>query len=306
MGLEIQIILYDLIRKIFPQKTRNKFKHWLRFLKNYSRPLILLIYKTLDDDEIFEHIKNKLEAEPDFEILMIHSSYENMKPVYNGNINNFLKKLIGYCNQKNITLAMPAFTFFENNQKTIDYYNKHFFDVKKSISKMGLITEIFRRTENVKRSIHPTHSICAYGPLAEEMTCNHHLADTTFGKGTPFGFMAEHKTKILGIGVKYYRVLTQIHTAEDIMGDRFPVSKAIIQRKNIICRDETGQEFNYISKYSNKAPQRCAHLIKNILYQNIFEWKFKGIQFFLTKASIINNSVIESSNIGRTIYRPIN
>jgi aminoglycoside N3'-acetyltransferase len=302
MGLEIQIILYDLIRKIFPQKTRNKFKHWLRFLKNYSRPLILLIYKTLDDDEIFEHIKNKLEAEPDFEILMIHSSYENMKPVYNGNINNFLKKLIGYCNQKNITLAMPAFTFFENNQKTIDYYNKHFFDVKKSISKMGLITEIFRRTENVKRSIHPTHSICAYGPLAEEMTCNHHLADTTFGKGTPFGFMAEHKTKILGIGVKYYRVLTQIHTAENMVEQKAHLKSELLKQINVTCVYNKYHTFLYNYKFNCKVPARSANQIKKILNRNITEWKFRNINLFMTEAKSTTDLLMKAFENGITIY----
>ncbi len=59
--------------------------------------------------------------------------------------------------------------------------------------------------------------------MAEELTKEHHLADTECGRGTPFGFMAEHKTKIPGLGTKYYRSLTQIHAAENFLKEKLPV-----------------------------------------------------------------------------------
>ena len=37
------------------------------------------------------------------------------------------------------------------------------FDVRETFSKMGLISEIFRRKKGVRRSLHPTHSVLAWG-----------------------------------------------------------------------------------------------------------------------------------------------
>lgn len=110
---------------------------------------------------------------------------------------------------------------------------------------MGIFTELFRRKSGVQRSIRPTHSICAFGPLAEKITKTHHLAETATGRRTPFGCMFEYDTKILGIGTKYFRVLTQVHAAESLMGENYPFklnSKEII---NVPCNLNDGSTINY-------------------------------------------------------------
>ena len=96
------------------------------------------------------------------------------------------------------------------------------FNVDKTPTTVGLLNEMFRRKNGVLRSAHPTHSIAAYGPKAKEITENHHLCDTTFGSATPFGIMNSYDTKILGLGVYYYRNLTHVHVAEDLLKESFP------------------------------------------------------------------------------------
>ena len=39
------------------------------------------------------------------------------------------------------------------------------FDVRRTPSMMGMVSEIFRRRPNVRRSVHPTHPILVWGPL---------------------------------------------------------------------------------------------------------------------------------------------
>src|SRR5207253_1390765 len=66
---------------------------------------------------------------------------------------------------------------------------------------------------------------CALGPLAADITAGHHLTESTFGARSPFARMAGIDTVILGLGKPFYRVLTQIHAAEDLLGDRFPLPR---------------------------------------------------------------------------------
>jgi aminoglycoside 3-N-acetyltransferase len=60
------------------------------------------------------------------------------------------------------------------------------FDVRTTPSRMGAISEEFRRAPGTGRSIHPTHSMAARGPGANEVLAGHERAATPFGEGTPF------------------------------------------------------------------------------------------------------------------------
>src|SRR3712207_2603981 len=105
---------------------------------------------------------------------------------------------------------MPAFTF-GRGAPAADHYRRHPKNSARQPTEVGLLSEVFRRRAGVLRSLHPTASVCAYGPLAAELTAGHHLAGTIFGEGTPFGYMARHRTLILGIGTPYFKSLTQVH-----------------------------------------------------------------------------------------------
>ena len=84
-------------------------------------------------------------------------------------------------------------------------------------------SQVFRRTPNVLRSLHSTCSVCAFGPLAKELTAGHHVSRTGLSPDSPFGVMTRHPTAILGLGVEYFRCLTHVHTAAHKMGDAFPI-----------------------------------------------------------------------------------
>ncbi len=52
------------------------------------------------------------------------------------------------------------------------------FDHEKAPPNVGAISEAFGRSHGVVRSGHPTHSVCAMGPLADELTAEHHMDRT--------------------------------------------------------------------------------------------------------------------------------
>ncbi len=68
---------------------------------------------------------------------------------------------------------------------------------------MGIIPVTFLTRLGTRRSLHPTHSVCAAGPLAVEII-ELHAADTTpCGPNSPFRAIAEHGVRILlGCGLE--------------------------------------------------------------------------------------------------------
>ena len=97
---------------------------------------------------------------------------------------------------------------------------------------MGLLTELFRRTPNVKRSRHPTHSVCVSGENAEYLTEEHHNSIYPFGELSPFTKLISMKGQVLMIGIGL-EVLTIVHVIEDELKERFPVKVYHKEPRNV-------------------------------------------------------------------------
>jgi aminoglycoside 3-N-acetyltransferase len=75
------------------------------------------------------------------------------------------------------------------------------FDAQHTVSRMGLISEVFRRSPGVVRSLHPTHSVAVWGRRADAIIAGHELAETPCGRLTPYGRLLDYDGKILLVGV---------------------------------------------------------------------------------------------------------
>jgi aminoglycoside N3'-acetyltransferase len=95
------------------------------------------------------------------------------------------------------------------------------FDVRRTPSKMGLVSEIFRRRPGVLRSLHPTHPVLASGPKAEWIVSGHEECEYPCGGGSPFGKFLALRGKILFFGVSEFH-FTFHHYLEDMIRDRLP------------------------------------------------------------------------------------
>jgi aminoglycoside 3-N-acetyltransferase len=289
-----------LISLILTQESGNTINASLYKFKNKHKSIFRFIYGTAGDEDIYNNVLKKL---PDkFDILMVHSSLNDMVPMYTGSLNKLLSLLLSFCQEKNVTLAMPAF-FSGSNWEAGKYYEngKHIFDVRKTFSQMGMLSELFRRTANVKRSIHPTHSICALGPLADVLTKGHHLADSSFGEGTPFGEVVKYRTIILGIGTRSPQPLTQVNSAPDIMKDEFPVN-LYLDTIPVTCVDEAGNNLVYNLRIRKREFRINRYTVKKIMRGKIIEWTYKGIPFVIAEADMVNRTIIEAARRGNTIY----
>ena len=143
-----------------------------------------------DEQLIVEELRKAGIEEGD--VLLVHSSYKSLGEVSGGALTvvNALKKAVG----ADGTLMMPTFTF--------DYVNKNnpVFDVRYTKGNVGIIPEIFRNSENVVRSLHPTHSLAVWGKDKEWFVQNHHDDDTCLGINSPIYKLKENNGKILLLG----------------------------------------------------------------------------------------------------------
>lgn len=107
------------------------------------------------------------------------------------------------------TLLVPTFPFTGTEA---DYLaTDPSFDLRKTPSQMGLMTELFRRMPDTSRSLHPTHPVSGWGAHAAELLSTHHLGET-FGERSPFCRMREQGGVVIAIGVK--EGFSIVHCAE--------------------------------------------------------------------------------------------
>ncbi|MFH1106806.1 MAG: AAC(3) family N-acetyltransferase [Candidatus Micrarchaeota archaeon] len=93
------------------------------------------------------------------------------------------------------TLLIPTF-----NEPPRSYSQKFFYDVRNTPCNTGIVAEAFRKQDGVLRSLHPTHSVSAKGPIAGRWLAGHELSPTGFGSGTPYDHLAKEGGKILLVG----------------------------------------------------------------------------------------------------------
>jgi aminoglycoside 3-N-acetyltransferase len=280
---------------------RQDLKSYAWTLRVRTAPLIRAWNGTYGVAELEAEIQERLPK--DFEILMVHSSVSTMFPMYRDTPGDLLKLLFRLSIGR--TLAMPAFFFGTAEHFNHDYYRRNpVFDVRRTPSQMGLVTELFRRRKGVLRSLHPTHSTCAFGPLAAELTSRHHLTPLCAGPCSPFGIMGRHKTVILGIGVDYYRALTQMHAVEDAMGSDFPVPRQVGPAVKVTLIDAIGESIPYelAPPLSDDFMLNAKRLDRFMDRAALVRWKYKGTPLYVTHASEVDQALRRAAERGDTLY----
>jgi aminoglycoside 3-N-acetyltransferase len=292
--------IYNLLRGAISQNKRNSLKRRIARARVRLAPLYRARYGTFTAEELCAELGGRLP--PDAEILMVHCSVNDLTPMYVGDARQLLDCLVALCGEK-MTLAMPAFFFAGASDDPVAYYRRRpVFDAGRQPSEMGLLSELFRRSKGVRRSLHPTHSICALGPLAAELVESHHLAETSFGEHTPFGVMAARKTAICGIGVDYFRCLTQVHAAEDLLGERYPVPLRQT-RLPVQIKDLEGTLHPYdLPVEEQRTDRRLERLGRLLGPDELVQWRFHGVRLFVTSAALVTNALTAAALRGETIY----
>ena len=140
------------------------------------------------------------------DVLLVHSSYKSFGGVEGGpqTVIDALRSIL----TEEGTLIVPTFNY--------DFCNGKPFDVKKTPSKMGIISELVRTNSNSKRTLDPVFSFAILGKHRD------YLADLksehSFGPDSIFAKLRELDAKIMIIGLTYNESMTFFHHIEEIQG----------------------------------------------------------------------------------------
>jgi len=221
----------SLAKKILPQPVRA-------FLKRAQRRLKWSLARArgagLGKADLIAGLQEVGVSEGD--VLLVHSSLSSLGHVEGGpeTVIDALLEAVGPTG----TVLMPAYPVVGD---WLAYARSDpLFDPHQAPSSMGKITDVFWRCPGTRRSLHPTHSVAAYGPQAEYLVRDHEKSPSPCGATSPFRKVVELDGRILHLGSPFCNT-TSLHVVEDIVPN-FP--RKVYMDEPIPMRyvDEAGRE----------------------------------------------------------------
>jgi len=178
-------------------------------------------------------------------VALVHSSLSSVGYV-RGGADAVIDALLEIVGEKG-TVVVPTFPF---RGFMADYVqNSPAFDVDKTPSKMGAVTERFRQRPGSIRSAHPTHSVAAIGAHAPFLIEGHEDSLYPFDEASPFWKLIKIKGYVLLLGVGY-ESMTVLRTFECIVPD-FPYRVYLEEPIKLPVVNTEGQEKSIMTKVQN-------------------------------------------------------
>jgi aminoglycoside 3-N-acetyltransferase len=293
--------LSTVLLKVLPSGQFLKIRNSYHKLRSQAAPLIRGVYGHFSTADLIAEIDRRLDA--DWDILMVHSSVNNLAPMYDGSTMDLLKALIEYCGPDR-TIAMPTFNFGAYGEGAREMLKKEpRFDLRRSPSQMGLLTELFRRIPGVVQSRHPIYRMAALGPLAGALTDGHENIPSGMGNGSPFDYMAKKNAQILGIG-KPFQVMTQVHHVESLLGDNWPAPVTELPNIPVTLVDKKTELSMEIGGIQQQWTFNIWKLREIMSKSELKEWRFHNCHLFAARAGIVTDTLVNAAERGFTLYDP--
>lgn len=285
-------MILGIVKKIIGLK-RYKSLRKLGYKLKYS------IYTTITEDSYRELLIEKMGIKKG-DVVFVHSSTGKLNVDFSAfKAIKILREVVG----EEGTVLFPCWHF---NYRAADYLNdkEHVFDVKKSPSIMGLISELARRNKDAKRSLHPTNSVVAIGKHADYLVQDHHQDIYPNGKKSPFYRINEFNGKVIGIGEPAHLSLSFVHCIEDVLKDDFPYNtreKRVYQGKTI---DYDGNELLVDTLVAHKDIQKrnLVPYLKQFSKNEYQAIRKGGSDFFVVNSVPFYKKMEELTKNGITIY----
>lgn len=291
-------------------KTRliyAKVKEW-DFVKKLSKKALgrsvsdkSVSAPTCSREDLFQHIRSLGLQKGD--ILIVHSSMDHLSlmGVNAKEVIDFFLEVVG----EEGTLAVPAFPQF-SEYEDVNGVQAEVYDVRRTVAWTGMIPNFFLRYKGVVRSEWPCNPLAAKGAEAEQMMRDNLKAPYSQGKGTAWGYCAEHHAKVLFLGVKPFHSISESHIAEDYLADEWPIANWYIDQLYVIKK---GKERNivtlkkrdpkwatYLSEYYNADRMKKEGILR--------EENYKGLDLgFIEDLHVFNEKRIEDIRAGILDYR---
>jgi aminoglycoside 3-N-acetyltransferase len=169
------------------------------------------------------------------DVLMVHSSYDKFEG-FRGTPVDVIQALQEAVTTSG-TIMMPTMPFTGSAHEWVE--SGQILDVRRTPSRMGLVTELFRRSPGVIRTVHPTHPVAIWGSRAAEMSRDSHTTTTLCGRPGPFARLADvgGKSLLLGTGIE---AMTCFHAVEELLEPEMPFSPFTEESYDLQTRDSQG------------------------------------------------------------------
>jgi len=203
----------DLIRSLMPVFLLKWYRSRKKKLRNTELEGQRKQGNVLTKNDLFKQFKEIGIQQGDS--LLVHSSLSKIGFVENGakDVVDALLLAVG----SNGNLLMPN---SPNASFQLEYIRTlELFDVINTPSKLGAVSEYFRKLPGSLRSAHPTEPVSCIGPDAYWFTKDHFGNETPYNSKSPFYKLYEKNGKILYLGVTLDNAGTNLHTLEDAVED---------------------------------------------------------------------------------------
>ena len=258
--------------------------------------------EAVSESQLIEDLKNVGIKSDD--VLLVHSSLSKIGFVENGpkTVVDALFKVIG----DNGHLLMPN---SPNSGMQLEYIRElELFDVLKTPSKLGSISEYFRKLPNVVRSAHPTEPVSYAGNNSDYFVGEHFGELTPYTKKSPFYRVSEQEGKILYLGVTLDNAGTNLHTLEDSVDNfKYPVYFDEIFEVNVkLASGEIKKMNTRVHNPSQSNKRRCDELIPLFIERGVMkEVTIGNAKSLLVEAKPFLELMIDAyEKSGVTMYTP--
>ena len=179
------------------------------------------------------------------------------------------------------------------------------FDIRKTPSFTGLLSEIARREPRALRSLHPIKSVCAIGQHARELLSTHPHSVYPFDTCSPYYKVMAYGGKAVGIGVSS-NFLSFLHTVEDALQREFPVQVYAERLFSARCINYGGTE-EIVSTYAHDLRKMNVHDTPRFMKRHIAsdicqDLTICGMKFFRADTRRLFHAMMALAKEGITVY----
>lgn len=168
------------------------------------------------------------------DVVFLHSSLKSIGFV-EGGAQALLEAFLDLITREG-TLVVPTYYMPGGTIEAACREEDYVFNPRVHGTDLGAIPAVFLQFPGTQRSIHPTHSVSAFGKDARYLTEGHHHSPSPFGAGSPWQRLVELGGKVLGLGISMGPV-TFYHLLEDTVGDEFPLRVKLHEIHYLKCLD---------------------------------------------------------------------
>ncbi len=234
--------------------------------------------------------------------LMVHSSLDRLEG-FTGKISDLIAVLQQAVGPSGL-LLMPTLPFAGS---ALDWVRSNKpFDSQKTPSQSGLLTELFRRSPGVIRSVHPTHAVAAWGDQAETICQNHPTSRTPCGQGSPYAYLLADGWKLLFLGAGL-ESMTLFHAIEETLEPQMPISPFTQEQYQLQSKDSSGALLTTNTRLFNPELSKRRKIAKIIPYLHARpeQWRqtrLGNTPLLLLNAQDVLSAVTEMATKGQFCY----